>query len=141
MTRNLIDIPPISVGSKWRMRAEFHLAVTVKPLTSGVAGDRGSVDVSAQESVVTTQAKFTSLTPVSNFFTSVLLQLFHCPPLSLLFLSIFFLWPFSTHFMLMRLRLFLITPPSWLVINLMSFISSLLLIFISYFLYNSLALL
>jgi hypothetical protein len=55
------------------MRAKFHLAVTVKPLTSGVAGDRESVDVSAHGSVAMTHTKYTAVTPVSNFFTSVLL--------------------------------------------------------------------
>jgi hypothetical protein len=55
------------------MRTEFLLAVSVKPLTSGVARDRGSVEVSAHGSVVMTQAKFTALSPVSNFFTAVLL--------------------------------------------------------------------
>jgi hypothetical protein len=56
-----------------RMRTESHLAITVKPLFSGVAGDRRSVEVSAHGSVVMTHAKFTALALVSNFFTSVLL--------------------------------------------------------------------
>jgi hypothetical protein len=60
-------------AQKWRMRSEFHFAVAVKPLTSGVAGDQGCVDVSHHGGLVMTQAKFTALAPVSNFFTYVLL--------------------------------------------------------------------
>jgi hypothetical protein len=79
------------------MHTEFHLGVSVKQLTSGVADDRESVDVSAHGSVVTTQAKFIALALVSNFFTSVLLSSFYCAPLSLLFLIFF------SHFFLLTL--------------------------------------